>query len=111
MDYLIARAPAIRLAVASKAACIFSLTVSLASRRALPPPRISFIIRKRNYAICLVTVLSIFKLEPMFSLSLKTGTPPSGDANALHAYSRPGAHWTGRHCYGHYGCVDRDGFA
>jgi hypothetical protein len=47
----------------------------------------------------------------MFSLSLKTGTPPSGDANALHAYSRPGAHWTSRHCYGHDGCVDRDGFA
>jgi hypothetical protein len=38
-------APAIRLAVASKAACIFSLTISLASRRALLPPRISFIIR------------------------------------------------------------------
>jgi len=39
-------APAIRLAVASKAACIFSLTINLASRRALPSPRISFIIRK-----------------------------------------------------------------
>jgi hypothetical protein len=38
-------APAIRLAVASKAACIFSLTISSASRRALLPPRISFIIR------------------------------------------------------------------
>ena len=38
-------APAIRLAVASKVACIFSLTISSASRRALLPPRISFIIR------------------------------------------------------------------
>jgi hypothetical protein len=38
-------APAIRLAVASKAARIFSLTISSASRRALLPPRISFIIR------------------------------------------------------------------
>ena len=38
-------APAIRRAVASKAASIFSLTISLASRRALLPPRISFIIR------------------------------------------------------------------
>jgi hypothetical protein len=37
-------APAIRLAVASKAACIFSLTINLASRRALLPRRISFII-------------------------------------------------------------------
>jgi hypothetical protein len=33
------------LAVASKAACIFSLIISLASRRALPPPRISFLFR------------------------------------------------------------------
>jgi hypothetical protein len=38
-------APAIRRAVASKAASIFSLTISLASRRALLPPAISFIIR------------------------------------------------------------------
>jgi len=38
-------APAIRRALASKAASIFSLTISLASRRALLPPRISFIIR------------------------------------------------------------------
>jgi len=38
-------APAIRLAVASKAAFIFSLTIKFASRRALLPPRISFIIR------------------------------------------------------------------
>jgi hypothetical protein len=38
-------APAIRLAVASKAARIFSLTINSASRRALLPPRISFIIR------------------------------------------------------------------
>jgi hypothetical protein len=38
-------APAISLAVASKAARTFSLTISLASRRALTPPRISFIIR------------------------------------------------------------------
>ena len=38
-------APAIRLAVASNAARIFSLTMSSASRRALLPPRISFIIR------------------------------------------------------------------
>jgi hypothetical protein len=38
-------APAIRRAVASKAASIFSLTISVASRRALLPPRISFIIR------------------------------------------------------------------
>jgi len=38
-------APAIRRTVASKAACIFSLTISSASRRALLPPRISFIIR------------------------------------------------------------------
>jgi hypothetical protein len=38
-------APAIRRAVASKAASIFSLTISLASRRARLPPRISFIIR------------------------------------------------------------------
>jgi hypothetical protein len=32
--------------VASEAACIFSLIISLASRRAFLPPRISFIIRK-----------------------------------------------------------------
>jgi hypothetical protein len=38
-------APAIKLAVASQAAAIFSLTISLASRRARLPPRISFIIR------------------------------------------------------------------
>jgi hypothetical protein len=38
-------APAIILAVASKAACIFSLTISSTSRRALLPPSISFIIR------------------------------------------------------------------
>jgi hypothetical protein len=38
-------APAIRLAAASKAACIFSLTISSASRRALLPPSISFVIR------------------------------------------------------------------
>jgi hypothetical protein len=38
-------APAIRRAAVSKAASIFSLTMSLASRRALLPPRISFIIR------------------------------------------------------------------
>jgi hypothetical protein len=38
-------APAIRLAVAWKAARIFSLTINSASRRALLPPRISFIIR------------------------------------------------------------------
>jgi hypothetical protein len=34
-----------RLAVVSKAASIFSLTINSASRRALLPPRISFIIR------------------------------------------------------------------
>jgi hypothetical protein len=38
-------APAIRLAIASKAARIFSLTISSALRRALLPPRISFINR------------------------------------------------------------------
>jgi hypothetical protein len=38
-------APATRPAVASKAAFIFSLTIKFASRRALLPPRISFIIR------------------------------------------------------------------
>jgi hypothetical protein len=38
-------APASRLAVVSQAARIFSLTISLASRRALLPPSISFIIR------------------------------------------------------------------
>ena len=38
-------APAARLAVASKAAIIFSLTIKFASRRAPLPPRISFIIR------------------------------------------------------------------
>jgi hypothetical protein len=57
-------APAIRLAVASKAACIFSLTISLASRRALPPPSISFIIRNAITAICLrlnpLTQMSVF---------------------------------------------------
>ena len=45
MNYFIPEAPATRLAVASKAALIFSLTIRLASRRALLPPRISFIIR------------------------------------------------------------------
>ncbi|HXE12786.1 MAG TPA: hypothetical protein VN633_11735 [Bryobacteraceae bacterium] len=34
-----------RLVVASQAAWIFSLTINSASRRALLPPRISFIIR------------------------------------------------------------------
>ena len=38
-------APAARFAEASKAARTFSLTINLASRRALLPPRISFIIR------------------------------------------------------------------
>jgi hypothetical protein len=38
-------APVIRLAVASRAASIFSRTISSASRRAPLPPRISFIIR------------------------------------------------------------------
>jgi len=38
-------APATRLVVASKAAFTFSLTIKFASRRALLPPRISFIIR------------------------------------------------------------------
>jgi hypothetical protein len=38
--------PTIRLAAASEAAIIFSLTISLASRRAYLPPRISFIVRK-----------------------------------------------------------------
>ena len=40
-----ADAPAIRLAVASKAACIFSLIMSSASRRAFLSPRASFINR------------------------------------------------------------------
>jgi hypothetical protein len=38
-------APDIRLAPASKAACIFSLTISSASRRALLPPSINLSIR------------------------------------------------------------------
>jgi hypothetical protein len=38
-------APAIRLAVASRPASIFSRTISSDSRRALLPPRINFIIR------------------------------------------------------------------
>jgi hypothetical protein len=38
-------APVIRLAEASRAAAIFSLTIRLASRRAALPPRISFISR------------------------------------------------------------------
>jgi hypothetical protein len=38
-------APIIRFPTASTAACIFSVTISSASRRALLPPRISFIVR------------------------------------------------------------------
>jgi hypothetical protein len=42
-------APAIRRALASKAASIFSLTISLASRRALLPPRISFCFDRQHH--------------------------------------------------------------
>ena len=48
MNDFIAGSTAIRRPVASKAASIFSLTISLASRRALLPPRISFIILSAN---------------------------------------------------------------
>jgi len=43
--FLSPEAPAIRLVVASRAASIFSRTISSASHRAILPPRISFIIR------------------------------------------------------------------
>jgi hypothetical protein len=46
IDELFDRLRHLTLAVASEAACIFSLTISLVSRRAFLPPRISFIIRK-----------------------------------------------------------------
>jgi hypothetical protein len=53
--------PAIRLAAASEAAIIFSLTISLASRRADLPPRISFIIR--NAITRFASTLNIIKLN------------------------------------------------
>jgi hypothetical protein len=43
-NYVIAEAPASRLAPASNAACAFSVTIRSASRRADLPPTISFII-------------------------------------------------------------------
>ena len=63
-------APAIKLAVASKPACIFSLTISLASRRAPLPPDNSFIIRNATTPLAssasIINELNIQRSQTVF---------------------------------------------
>ena len=60
MDYFI-EAPSIRLALTLKAAWIFSLTISCASRRALLPPCVNLIIRSATSVA--LYIFSVFVLQ------------------------------------------------